>query len=67
MVIMVCASTSNRRRMFARRANPGSRTFTARQILPTAAGAGNVSQLHAMAAADINGDGLTDIVVGKRY
>lgn len=44
-----------------------SATFTGRQILPTAAGAGNISQLHAMAAADINGDGLTDIVVGKRY
>ena len=42
-------------------------TFTGKQILPTVAGTGNVSQLHSMAAADINGDGLTDFVVGKRY
>ncbi len=42
-------------------------TFTAHEILPTAAGTGNFSQPHAMVAADVNGDGLTDIIAGKRY
>lgn len=44
-------------------ANP----FVAHPILPTAAGAGNFSQAHALVAADVNGDGLTDLVAGKRY
>ncbi len=42
-------------------------TFTARQILPTAAGTGNFSQLHATQVADVNGDGLPDVITGKRY
>jgi hypothetical protein len=42
-------------------------TFLPHVILPTAAEAGNVSQLHSLAVADINGDGLPDLVAGKRY
>jgi len=26
-----------------------------------------VSQLHSLAVADVNGDGLTDLIAGKRY
>ena len=52
---------------FEHQGTGASTTFTAHQILPTAAGAGNFSQLHAMAVADVNGDGLLDIVTGKRY
>jgi hypothetical protein len=42
-------------------------TFVAHTILPVTATADNISQLHSLAAADINGDGLTDLVSGKRY
>jgi len=42
-------------------------TFIGHTILPTTAGADNVSQLHSIALADVNGDGLPDIVTGKRY
>jgi hypothetical protein len=42
-------------------------TFTPHAILPSAAEAGNFSQLHALVAADVNGDGLTDVIAGKRY
>jgi hypothetical protein len=42
-------------------------TFVAHSILPASAAADNVSQLHALTAADVNGDGLTDFVTGKRY
>lgn len=45
----------------------GSNGFTGHEILPDAAGDGNFSQLHAMQAADLNGDGLLDIITGKRY
>ena len=41
--------------------------FIAHPMLPTAASPENVSQLHALVSADVNGDGLLDIVVGKRY
>jgi hypothetical protein len=41
--------------------------FVAHTILPTSAGAANFSQAHALVAADVNGDGLTDLVAGKRY
>lgn len=44
-----------------------SDTFTAHEILPPTSGTDNFSQLHAMAAADLNGDGLRDVVTGKRY
>jgi hypothetical protein len=42
-------------------------TFEAHTILPTTAGSENLSQLHALSVADINGDGLLDLVTGKRY
>jgi hypothetical protein len=42
-------------------------TFVAHPILPTTAGSGNISQLHSLQIADVNGDGLTDLVAGKRY
>jgi hypothetical protein len=45
--------------------------FIQHPILPLEAaqtpGAVNFSQLHALAAADINGDGIPDIVTGKRH
>jgi hypothetical protein len=44
-----------------------AKPFVAHPILPTAAGAGNFSQAHALVAADVNGDGLTDLIAGKRY
>lgn len=47
---------------------PGeSPEFVAHEILPTQASEGNVSQLHALVSVDVNGDGLPDIVTGKRY
>jgi hypothetical protein len=52
---------------FERTGTGASITFTPHPILSTAAGAGNFSQAHAMVAADVNGDGLTDIIAGKRY
>lgn len=42
-------------------------TFEAHEILPIVAGSGNISQLHAVSVADLNGDGLLDLVTGKRY
>jgi hypothetical protein len=42
-------------------------TFTPHEILPPMAAAGNTSQLHSLAVADMNGDGLLDVVTGKRY
>jgi hypothetical protein len=44
-----------------------SDTFEPHEILPTTAGATNLSQLHALSIADLNGDGLLDLVTGKRY
>ena len=52
---------------FERTGSGGTVTFTARPILPTAAATGNVSQLHALAVADVNGDGLPDLLAGKRF
>ncbi|MDF3064580.1 MAG: repeat protein [Polyangiaceae bacterium] len=42
-------------------------TFEPHVILPATVADGNFSQAHALVAADINGDGLTDLVAGKRY
>jgi hypothetical protein len=42
-------------------------TFTAHEILPTSATATSTSQFHSLAVADMNGDGLLDVLVGKRY
>ena len=44
-----------------------SATFVAHEILPTTAASTNLSQMHAVAVADVNGDGLLDIVTGKRW
>jgi hypothetical protein len=44
-----------------------ARTFVPHVIAPPAAGDDSFSQPHAMVAADVNGDGLTDIITGKRY
>jgi hypothetical protein len=42
-------------------------TFTPHEILPPTAATTSVSQLHSLAVADMNGDGLLDVVTGKRY
>ena len=44
----------------------GATSFTRHDILPDMAAADNVSQLHALVAADVNLDGLADLVAGKR-
>ncbi len=41
--------------------------FVPHTLLPGDATPDNFSQLHALTAADINGDGATDFVTGKRY
>jgi hypothetical protein len=48
-------------------AEGGGASFERHDILPASAGPENFSQLHALVAADINRDGLTDLVAGKRY
>jgi hypothetical protein len=41
--------------------------FVAHAILPAMAAPDNFSQAHALVAADVNSDGLTDLIAGKRY
>ncbi len=41
--------------------------FVPHALLPRSAAPNNFSQLHALAAADVNGDGTTDFLTGKRY
>jgi hypothetical protein len=53
---------------FEQQGTGSARTFAPHVILPAAAGGDDsFSQPHAMIAADVNGDGLTDIITGKRY
>jgi hypothetical protein len=52
---------------FERQGTGSAATFVPHVILPSSAGTNNFSQLHAMVAADVNGDGLTDVITGKRY
>lgn len=42
-------------------------TFVPHSILPAMRTAQSFSQLHSMAMADVNRDGLPDIITGKRY
>ncbi|HKU43660.1 MAG TPA: VCBS repeat-containing protein, partial [Polyangiales bacterium] len=65
-VVSVLAAHQYGLAWFERR--PGEQPeFVGHEILPTSASADNVSQLHALVAADINRDGLLDLVAGKRY
>ena len=41
--------------------------FVSHEILPPEPGGDNFSQLHAISMADINADGLLDLVTGKRW
>jgi hypothetical protein len=52
---------------FEHQGTGASITFVPHVILPATAGTGNFSQLHAMQLADVNGDGLLDIITGKRW
>ena len=42
-------------------------SFTPHEILALTPGGDNFSQLHAINLADFNGDGLSDLVTGKRW
>ena len=52
---------------FERTGTGASITFTAHAITPAMAGMDAFSQAHSMVATDVNGDGLTDLIAGKRY
>jgi putative membrane-bound dehydrogenase-like protein len=41
--------------------------FTEHEVLGKSRSAGNVSELHALTLADLDGDGLLDVVTGKRW
>ncbi len=44
-----------------------SAAFVEHPILPAEVTEDNFSQLHALVASDLNGDGLLDLIAGKRY
>jgi hypothetical protein len=52
---------------FEHQGTGSANTFVAHPILPSGAGTNNFSQPHAMVAVDVDGDGLTDLITGKRY
>lgn len=52
---------------FEQTRNGGTSSFTPHEILSINPGADNFSQLHALDVADFNGDGLLDLVTGKRW
>jgi hypothetical protein len=52
---------------FERQGTGTAITFVPHAILPSAAGANNISQLHSLAVADVNGDGAPDLIAGKRF
>jgi hypothetical protein len=66
-VVTVLAAHQYGLAWFEQQGAGASSTFVAHQILPTTQSSTNLSQMHAMALADVNGDGLLDIVTGKRY
>jgi hypothetical protein len=66
-VVSVLAAHQYGLAWFEHQGSGTSTTFVAHPILSTTTGAGNVSQLHALVVADVNGDGLPDLVAGKRY
>jgi hypothetical protein len=66
-VVSVLAAHQYGLAWFERQGTGTSATFVAHQILSTTASSSNLSQMHAVAVADVNGDGLLDIVTGKRY
>ncbi|HEY7373630.1 MAG TPA: VCBS repeat-containing protein, partial [Polyangia bacterium] len=66
-VVSVLAAHQYGLAWFEQQGTGASSTFVAHQILSTAQSSSNLSQMHAMALADVNGDGLLDIVTGKRY
>ena len=41
--------------------------FVPHEVLPAQRDAGNVSELHALCLCDLDGDGLLDVVTGKRW
>jgi putative membrane-bound dehydrogenase-like protein len=56
---------------FERRGDGNDVSFLAHEILPNTPNADgsrfNISQMHALALADMDGDGIKDIITGKRY
>lgn len=42
-------------------------TFVRHEVLPGTRAPGNVSELHALCLCDLDGDGLQDVVTGKRW
>jgi hypothetical protein len=52
---------------FEQTSSDGALDFTPHEIMPATATATSFSQLHALQVADMNGDGLLDVITGKRY